>query len=348
MNKLRLSNEEISRLCQGLQMLIHAGVGAGDAFALLAEDEEKSEYKDLLLKMARQADCGSPLAEIFSLSGAFPGYVRGLVETGERTGRTEEALVSLAKYYEDRLRLERQVRSALLYPAVLLLIMLVVIGVLLIKVLPVFDQVYGQLGSSLTGVAGGLLALGQTLGKAMPVLCAVLLAAGCGLGAFAVSQKFRDKVLGFWRKRFGNKGVSGKINMARVAQALAMGTGSGLSMEEALNQAASLVSDVPEAAERCRACAGVLESGMPLAQALRQNGVLPQAECRLLEAGMRGGALSSAMDHIADRLLEDSEDALVQKVSMVEPALIIVTSVLIGLILLSVMLPLMEIMAAIG
>ena len=348
MKQLRLSNDEISRLCQGLHMLICAGVGTGDGLALLAEDEEKKEYKEMLQSMAKDADCGMPLAEIFSRTGAFPAYVCGLIETGERTGRTEEALDSLAEYYEDRLRLERQIRSALLYPAVLLLVMLAVIVVLLVKVLPVFDQVYAQLGSSLTGVAGGLLALGQAMDAAMPVLCLVLGAAVLFLGAFGASGSFREKVLGLWRRKFGNKGVSEKINMARIAQALAMGIGSGLSIEEALCQAASLVEDIPDASRRCRACAGALADGMPLAQALRQNGVLPQAECRLLEAGIKGGAVGSAMSSIASRLLEDSEDALAQKVSMVEPALIIVTSVLIGLILLSVMLPLMEIMAAIG
>jgi len=348
MKQLRLSNDEISRLCQGLHMLICAGVGVGDGLALLAEDEEKKEYKEMLQSMAKDADCGMPLAEVFSRTGAFPAYVCGLIETGERTGRTEEALDSLAEYYEDRLRLERQVRSALLYPAVLLLVMLAVIVVLLVKVLPVFDQVYAQLGSSLTGVAGGLLALGQAMETAMPVLCLVLGAAVLFLGAFGASGGFREKVLGLWRRRFGNKGVSEKINMARIAQALAMGIGSGLSIEEALCQAASLVEDIPDASRRCRACAGALADGMPLAQALRQNGVLPQAECRLLEAGIKGGAVGGAMSGIASRLLEDSEDALAQKVSMVEPALIIVTSVLIGLILLSVMLPLMEIMAAIG
>jgi len=348
MKQLRLSNEEISGLCLGLYMLIHSGIGSGDALALMAEDESKKEYKELLQSMAKDADCGMPLAEVFSRTGAFPQYVCGLLETGERTGRTEEALDSLAKYYEDWLRLERQVRSALLYPAVLLLVMLVVIAVLLVKVLPVFDQVYAQLGSSLTGVAGGLLAFGQALKAAMPVLCLLLGAAVLFLAAFGASAGFRDRVLAVWRRSFGNKGVSEKINMARVAQALAMGIGSGLSMEEALDQAASLVEDVPDASRRCRACASALADGMPLAQALWQNRVLPQAECRLLEAGIKGGAPGSAMAHIASRMLEDSEDALAEKVGLVEPAMIIVTSVLIGLILLSVMLPLMEIMTAIG
>ena len=143
----RLSYEEISNLCLSLSTLIHAGIGAGDGLSLLAEDEEPSEYKELLLQLADKADCGFSLSAAFRESGAFPGYVCGLLETGERSGEVEESLSSLAKYYEERMHMERQIKSALLYPAVLLFIMLAVIVVLLSKVLPVFDSVYAQLGS---------------------------------------------------------------------------------------------------------------------------------------------------------------------------------------------------------
>lgn len=71
-------------------------------------------------------------------------------------------------------KLNRRIRSALLYPAVMLVLMLVVIGVLLVKVLPIFDDVYMSLGGQLTGIAGGLLTLGRWLDKAMPVLWILL------------------------------------------------------------------------------------------------------------------------------------------------------------------------------
>ena len=86
----------------------------------------------------------------------------------------EEALRSLSTYYEERSRMDRRVRSALLYPAVMLALMLVVITVLLVRVLPIFNDVYASLGGSLTGVAGGLLAIGRGLDAAMPVLLVLL------------------------------------------------------------------------------------------------------------------------------------------------------------------------------
>ncbi len=344
----RLSYEEIRNLCLSLGTLIHAGISTGDGLSLLAEDEDTSEYKNLLLQLAEKADCGFSMSSAFKESGAFPGYVCGLLEVGERSGEVEETLDALAKYYDERMHMEKQIKSALLYPAVLLFIMLAVIVVLLAKVLPVFDSVYAQLGSQLTGVAGGLLVFGQVLDSMMPVLCAVLVAAVVVLALIAGSDRFRGKILDTWNRKRGHKGVSGKLNYARCAQVLAMGMRSGLPVEEALDLAAELNHDVPVLREKCLACAGELANGMPLTETLRKYEILPHSECRLLEAGQKAGTGDSAMQEIARRMQEDSENALQGTVSRVEPALVLVTSVLIGLILLSVMLPLVDIMSAIG
>ena len=155
--KRTLSYGEIAEVSLELSLLLHAGVGTGDALYLLGED---SPHKKLLSAMADEVDGGAALASAMRSSAAFPTYACGLVEVGERTGRTEEALAALSRYYEDRVRMDRRVRSALLYPAVMLALMLVVIGVLLVKVLPIFDDVYASLGTRLTGVAAGLLTMG--------------------------------------------------------------------------------------------------------------------------------------------------------------------------------------------
>ena len=337
--KKMISNEELSTLCLELSMLLHAGVGMGDALSLLAEEGDK-----LLGEMAEQVDGGMPLSAALRDSGRFPVYACGLVEVGERTGRTEEALAALARYYEDRVRLARRVRSALLYPAVMLALMLVVIAVLLVKVLPIFDDVYASLGGRLTGVAGGLLALGRWLEGAMPVLWVLLALVALFAAAFAASGSFRTRVLSLWRNSHGDKGVARLLNNARLAQAMAMGMASGLPLDEAVTLSAGLME--AGAQERCLACQKQLEEGQSLSTALRT--LLPANQCRLLELGQRSGTGDASMEKIARDLTEQGEAALDDLVGRVEPALVLVCSVLVGLILLSVMLPLMHIMSAIG
>ena len=342
-----LSAEVLSGLCLGLSLLLHAGVGLGDALTLLSE-EDGTEHRALLARMAEQVDEGASLASAMGETGRFPAYVRGLVEVGERTGRTEEALSALSRYYEERMRMGRRIRSALLYPAVMLLLMLVVIGVLLVKVLPIFDDVYASLGGRLTGAAAGLLVLGRWLDRVMPALWLLLAAAAVLLAAFSVSPALRERAAALWRRKWGDSGISRKMSDARLAQAMAMGMSSGMPLEEAVELASGLLDGLPRAQARCGDCRARLERGDGVGQAMRESGLLPAASCRLLELAQRGGSGDSAMERIAAGLREDSEAALEDRVSRVEPALVLVCSVLVGLILLSVMLPLMHIMSAIG
>ena len=348
MREKPLSNQTLMDLCGGLALLLHAGVGTADGLDLLGQQQEEPALAKLLTDLARRVDDGASLAQALEDSGRFPHYLCALIEVGEAAGRTEEALAALERHYESRMSLDRRLRSALLYPCILMLIMLGVIVVLLTKVLPVFDQVYAGLGGSLTGVAGGLLALGRVLDGGMPVLCALLGAAGIFLVLFSLSEGFRQRLVSGWRRRFGDRGVSRKIDDGRFAQALSMGMASGLPLEDALTQAAGLLEDSPSAQARCRDCLERLDRGEELAQAVRQSEVLPPAECRLLALGLRSGSGDRVMEDIARRLGQAGEDALEDRVSQVEPALVGVTSVLVGIILLSVMLPLMHIMSAIG
>jgi len=341
--KRKLSNDEIASLCLELSLLLHAGVGTGDALSLLAQEEE---HRGMLSAMAEQVDGGKTLSTALRESGVFPVYVCGLVEVGERTGRTEEALAALSRYYEERVRIGRRVRSALLYPAVMLALMLVVIGVLLVKVLPIFDDVYASLGGRLTGVAAGLLNLGRWIEGAMPVLYLILAGLVLVVLVFGLVGPLRRGVVSLWQKTRGDRGVSRKLNNARLAQALAMGMASGLPVEEAVSLSANLMEG--KARKRCQECGQRLEKGESLGAALRLSGLLPPRQSRLLELGQHSGAGDASMEKIARDLGEEGEAALDALVGRVEPALVLVCSVLVGLILLSVMLPLMHIMAAIG
>ena len=133
---MRLSNLQTAGLCRELALLLHAGVSVGDGLSLLAQEESAAALQPVLENMARYTDEGGSLAGAMREAACFPGYVCGLVEVGERSGRTEEALQALAGYYDAREQMDRRIRAALLYPSVLMLVMLVVIVVLLSRVLP--------------------------------------------------------------------------------------------------------------------------------------------------------------------------------------------------------------------
>jgi len=343
MKQLKLTNEEIASVTLALSHLIHAGIGTGDALVLLQEDEKAPAFREVLGQMARAADEGQPLAKVFRDAGCFPGYVCTLLEVGQRVGRPEETLAALAAYYQGRARLQRQVQRTLVYPAVLLAVLLTVVAVLLTVVLPIFNDVYAQLGGGLTGLAGWLLKLGMGLKALLPVLLAVLAAAAAALLIPPVRRWLGLRYL----RLFGDRGVLGGINTARFVQALTMAMGSGMTAPEAVRLAASL-SDVPGFQKRCGACIRQVDAGQPLSRALAEADILERAQCRLLEAGERSGRSDAVLEELSRQLLEQSEEALQQAAGRVEPAVVGIACVLIGAVLLSVMLPLMNIMSAIG
>ena len=343
----RMSNGDIAHFCKGVSLLLHAGIGLGDGLYFMSE-EESGESAEMLKEMGKEVDFGSALWQAMEKHAKFPAYVTGMVKVGEYTGHLEEALMALSFYYEERERMNKQMRSTLTYPAILLLLMLVVIGVLLISVRPVFDEVYASLGGNLNGIAGLLLRFGQFLKAALPVL-AVLLALGVGLVLYVCYHaEAREKAVNAFQQKYGDKGVFRKLNDAHFVQALELGYRSGLQVEEAAALAGELLEDVPEAAARYKQCAELLTEGKVLSEALGMTGILQPKECRMLELGMRSGSGEQVIREIAERISEDASMELEAVAGKIEPAMVLSASLLVGMILLAVMLPLMNIMSAIG
>ena len=342
-----LTDMQIAHVCRGLALQLHAGIPLADGFHLLAEDSQGNLAK-LLRQMGRGLDRGEELPQVLEAAKCFPEYVQGMVRVGQYTGKLEQTLGSLADFYDRRDRQKRQIKNALSYPCMVLVLMLVVVAVLLIKVLPVFDGVYASLGSRLTGIAAGLLYLGQLLERFMPVLLGVLALGGIFAILYWKVEPVRQWIHNGYQNRFGDRGIGRKFNNARFAEALAMGLSSGLTLEESMELAENLLKGIPGAVLRCCLCARRLGEGADLPEAMKEAQLLPPGESRMLAVGLRAGTGDRVMEGIAQRLSEQAEDALEDAVSGIEPAMVLAASLLVGLILLSVMLPLMNIMSAIG
>lgn len=348
MKTLKFGHSETAALCYSLEYLMHAGISGADALTLIGEEEKRAGYREIYRKMAEEADAGTVLSQVFSSAGCFEPYVCDMIATGERTGRVEEALESVASSCEKKDAMEKHMRSALVYPCVLMLIMLAVIAVVLIYVMPVFDEVYAQLGSGLTGLAAGLLGAGQALRSISPVLLVLFGAAVAFLAAFSGVASFRAKVINALFRSGRENSVAEKVNTANFALGLSMGISSGLDVEEAVQTAAKLPGRGSRGERKAAHCMELLSAGKSMTEALKESGLLPPSECRMLEAGIRGGSGDRAMEQIAARLQQESEEAIGRRVARFEPAIVIIASLLTGMILLSVMLPLINIMSAIG
>ena len=331
-----------------LALLMHSGININDGLSILAEEEPEAELAHILKDMAQLMDEGNSLSAALSSAGCFPAYATGMVQIAERVGRLEETLLSLSEYYENRSRMSQNIRNALTHPSILLLVMLVVIVTLLSKVLPIFDEVYASFGGSLSGLAGGLLLLGDFLSDALPYIGVLL-----GILVIFAAMVYLIPSAAATAKRlflrfFGDRGSLRKANNAQFVQALSIALASGLSIEEGVELAANLFEDCPAAAHRCRVCQKLLDEGTDLVTALRKAELLSLSSCRMLSVAMRAGSTDVVIKQIALRMSDDAEDSLTRVVSRIEPVMVIITSVMVGIILLSVLLPLINIMKAIG
>lgn len=141
----------VSAFCEDMAMMLAAGIQVDDALSLMRGDSGDGPLYDAASAVLERVQMGEPLAEAVEQCGYFPAYAAQLVAAGEAAGRTESVLKSLAVYYETQDKLEKRLKSAVIYPAVLLFLMAGVLAVLVARVLPVFTGVY-------TGLAGSVAA----------------------------------------------------------------------------------------------------------------------------------------------------------------------------------------------
>ena len=334
--------------CRELHQLVRSGIPTAEGLSLLREDETDPEVLEWLDELCSKTDEGAPLSEAISQSEVFPAYMTDMITLAEQTGRLEDVLDSLARHYDRQNRMRAEIRSAVTVPVVLLIVMIAVVLLLITQVLPVFDRVFAQLGVRMGSVASGMMNAGAALAKAGTGIAVVLaLLAVCGL-VIALTPSLRARFGAWFNRRFGGRGVLGRLAASRFASAMAMGTASGLTMEESVELASKLCGGAKEIDEKTEKCHKSIEEGASSADALADSGLFTARDCRLLKLAERTGSLPETLEDLAARQEEESLRHIDRAVSMIEPAIVVITSVLAGVILLSVMLPLMGLLSTLG
>ena len=333
--------------CRELHQLVRSGIPAAEGLSLLREDETDPAVLSWLEELCTYTDEGMPLAGALRETGAFPDYMTDMVALAEDTGRLEDVLLALQRHYERANRMRSDIIGAVTVPVVLLVVMIAVVLLLITQVLPVFDRTFAQLGVRMGAVATGMMSVGSALARAGTVIAVIVAVIAVIALVIAVAPALRSGFGAWFRRSFGGRGILGQMAVSRFASAMAMGTASGLSMEDSVEAAAKLgggAREIDEKTEKCRA--RIAEGGSP-ADALAESGLFSSRDCRLLKLAERTGNLPETLDELAKRQEEESLRRVDRLVGTIEPAIVVITSVLAGVILLSVMLPLMGLLSAI-
>ena len=160
-----LNNREISFFCSQMAMLQQAGIAPVEGMRILLSDAKTADAKRIYQQILDVCSTGEPFSEGIKSCNVFPEYVLHMICLGEESGNLDEVMNALAEYYEREEDISDSLRSAISYPFIMIGMMIVVILVLITKVLPIFNQVFKQLGSEMTGISASLLQLGNQINR---------------------------------------------------------------------------------------------------------------------------------------------------------------------------------------
>ena len=343
----KLSNEELASFCSQVSILLQAGITPTEGIRILLSDTNDSGSKKLLQAIIDAVNEGNSFAESLDLVGVFPDYVINTIKLGEKAGSLDEVMAALAAYYEREVAISESIRSAITYPLVMIVMMLVVIVILITRVLPIFNQVFIQLGTEMTGFAASLMRLGDTL-KSYSVVFIAILAVLLVLYFYFSKTSSGKKLL----KKIASKiplfkGFYDGLAAERFASGMALAISAGLDTFESLKMVSNLVEN-KKTEEKIEVCRQVLLNGDSLADGLKEAAIFSNVNNRMVAVGIKTGDIEQVLTKIADGYERANEKKINNIISVIEPTLVIVLSLVVGLILLSVILPLMGIMTAIG
>ena len=348
MKRLRVPAQYLPVFCQELYQLVRSGIPLAEGLAILRDDETDPNTRSWLEALCQSTEKGMPLSSALREAEAFPAYMTDMVALAEETGRLEDVLLSLQRHYERQLRMAADIRGAVTVPVTLFAVMVAVVILLMTQVLPVFDKVFAQLGARMGAVASGMMSVGAVLARAGAWIGVVLAAVAAAALVIGLVPALREKFTAWFRRNFGGRGVLGQMAAARLASSMSMAVASGLSMEESVELSAKLCGGAKEIDEKTWQCRKEIREGGSPADALAKSGLFSGRDCRLLKLAEQTGSLPDTLEELARRQEEESLRRLDRTVGAIEPVIVVITSALAGVILLSVMLPLMGLLSTIG
>lgn len=369
-----LSGGEVSSFCEGIAIMLAAGIQTDEAVHMLSENMGDTPLHHACDEVYRGLVSGRGLAASMRAAGGagadgaagspdpgqapaagtgcgaeapvFPAYAVALVGIGERSGRLENVLRSLAVYYDEEERVFAKLRASIGYPAALLCVMSVILALTVIGILPVFLGVYDELAGGSFAAVGAAVAVGWV------ALVLTLAVTACALvGSAAVrTPRGQARILALLERLPVTRPAMYRLALSRFSAAasayLASGADSNTAMREALR-----VVDHPVLHERLeRAHDAMVDPAraLSLSQAVTEFGVFEPVYARMLAIGSRAGSVDGVLERLSATFFDDAVAQIDRAVDAVEPALAALLTVAVGATLISVMLPLVGMMGAIG
>ena len=337
-NKI-LTEAEISSFCQQINMIVKAGLPTYYGVSILRDEAVNESTRKLYTKIYEPMEKGATLYQALLPMGVFPEYMLEMIHIGERTGRLEEVLDSLVVYYDREAQIRAGIKQAVTYPLVMSIMMMAVILVMITKVVPIFSDVYAQLGSTLTGPAKWLMNASSFLNKNILFLFLALILIAVILYALSKTPVGKNFI--------ESKGIAPTLAASRFANCMYLALASGLDSDQGLSMAKSLVQN-GYYEKKIQECKNLIQKGTSFSESLLVSGLFSKVYSSMITIGYKTSAMDDVILRISQAYETETDESIRRFIAILEPTLIIILSFFIGLILISFLLPLLGIMSSIG
>jgi type IV pilus assembly protein PilC len=346
--KVKLESMELAWLCEQIALVQKSGIPLPEGIDLLAESSDLPRISVVLGGLGREMRKMVPLSEAMETMDCFPAYLVKMTRIGEMSGNLDHVMSNLSDFYARDSELRKKVRSAMVYPSVLLLMMLGIIILLVVRVLPVFSEILASFGGTMPGFSQGLLSFGVFISRQafwlLPLLVVLITALVLWLRRSNSGRRLVDRA----RLSLPLLGpLYRKIYTSRFSISLSYMLRSGIDLDTALTMTEAVM-DNTLVSERIAVCRQKIRKGEDTFAALQEADLFPKLFVRMLSLGNRTGEMDAVMHKIARAYESEVDSRLTRLTGIVEPLLVMILSIIVGAILLTVMLPLVEIMATIG
>jgi len=343
-----ISSKEIAVFTRQFSVMIDAGLPLVQCLEILGSQQENRTFQKILLAVRQDVESGSTLADALRKHPkAFDDLYCNMVAAGEAGGILDTILQRLSTYIEKIVKLRSAVRSALVYPTAVILIAIGVVWVILWKVIPTFATLFEGLGASLPLPTRITIALSNFIGAWWWLILGAVATTIFLLVRYHKTYKGRRVIDGAMLKMPVLGTVLKKIAVARFCRTLGTLVSSGVPILEGLEITARTSGNaiLEDAIMATRAS---VEEGKTIAEPLKAASVFPPMVVQMVAVGEQTGALETMLSKIADFYEDEVDEATANLLALLEPVMICFLGVIIGGIVISMYLPMFDLISKIG
>ena len=328
--------------------MIDAGLPLVQCLDILSRQQDNKTFKNILLNVKESVESGSTFADALKKHPkAFDELYVNLVAAGEVGGILDTILNRLAAYIEKALKLKKQVKSAMTYPATIIGIAIVVISVILVFVIPAFEKMFRDFGGALPMPTQIVINLSNFVQDYILVIIGAIVVLIFAFKKIYATPKGRDKIDN-WALKLPIFGILiRKVSVAKFTRTLGTMISSGVPILDGLEIVAKTAGNktVEKAIYRVRQS---ISEGKTIAEPLEKSGVFPPMVCQMIAVGEQSGAIDTMLNKIADFYDDEVDDAVANLTAMMEPLLMLFLGTTVGGLVIAMYLPIFKLAGTVG